>query len=87
MTLLAQVVSLARMEHSVLSAAEANTLILGYFFLLRPGEYLFRSNPLLDDPFRLRDLSMWVGARAIDPLTCPIADLCAATFVTLTFTR
>ena len=30
---------------------------------------------------------MWVGARAIDPLTCPIADLYAATFVTLTFTR
>ena len=50
-TLLAQVVSLARMvEHSVLSAAEANTLILGYFFLLRPGEYLGCPNPLFGRP-------------------------------------
>ena len=87
MTLLAHVVSLARREASMLAAAEMNTLILGYFFLLRPGEYLGRPNPRLDDLFRIRDLSMWVGSRAIDPLSCPLPDLLAATFATLTFTR
>ena len=30
---------------------------------------------------------MWVGARAIDPCTCPLPDLHAATFACLTFTR
>ncbi len=87
MTLLSHVVSLARLENSMISAAEANTLTIGYFFLLRPGEYLGRPNPILDDLFRLRDLAMWVGTRAIAPLTCPLADLQAATFATLTFTR
>jgi hypothetical protein len=87
MTLLSQVVALARLENSVASAAEANTLTIGYFFLLRPGEYLGRPSSTLDDLFRIRDLAMWVGTRSIAPLTCPLADLLAATFVTLTFTR
>ena len=87
--LLAQVVvAFARLENSALAAAEANTLIIGYFYLLRLGEYLGGPDPILDDFFRFRNLAMWVGARAIASLTCPtIADRRAATFATLTFTR
>ena len=88
MSLLAYVVTLAHHENTAASLAAATILILGYFFLLRPGKYLGKPRrELSDDLFRLSDLSMWVGARAIDPRTCPLSDLQAATFATLTFTR
>jgi hypothetical protein len=37
--------------------------------------------------FRLQDVQFWIGSRALDHLTCPEADMHAATFVTLTFTQ
>ena len=88
MSLLTHVVTLARCENTPASLAAASILTMGYFFLLRPGEYLGKPRrELSDDLFRLQDLSMWVGARAINPCTCPLTDLRAATFATLTFTR
>lgn len=36
--------------------------------------------------FRVHDVQLWIGSRALDVLTCPETDLTAATFVTLTFT-
>jgi hypothetical protein len=36
--------------------------------------------------FRVRDVQLWIGSRALDTLQCLEADLRAATFVTLTFT-
>lgn len=83
MSLFARVVHHTAIQEDTPGAlAAANTLILGYFFLLWPGEYLRRPRPGLSD-----DLAMWVGARAINPCTCPLGDLQAATFTTLTFTR
>ena len=85
--LLRQVVSLARQSGCPTARAEVDTLVIGVFFLLRPGEYVGRPNEVTDSFFRLRDLSLWIGARAIDPSTAPIADLRASTFASLTFTR
>ena len=86
-TLLAHVVSLAQHECTPASLAAANVLILGFFFLLRPGEYLGVPNDATDTLFRLKDVAFWVGSRGLQHHVCPVADLQAATFVTLTFTR
>jgi hypothetical protein len=86
-TLMAQTVHLARLEDTPASRASAAVLILGYFFLLRPGEYLGAPDDALDTLFRLRDLTLWVGSRSLDHMNCPIPELQAATFATLTFTR
>ena len=37
--------------------------------------------------FRLRDVGLWICARSLDLETCTDAELLAATFATLTFTR
>ena len=87
LTLLAQTVDLAHHEQSPAARVAAECLILAFHFLLRPGEYLGTPNETIDNLFRLRDLKFWAGARALDHFTCPIADLQAATFATLTFTR
>ena len=86
-TLLRQVHTLARQAGCPHARAEAATLAIGVFFLLRPGEYVGRPNDTTDSLFRFRDLAMWVGSRAIDPMHCPLSELRAATFASLTFTR
>ena len=78
---------LARTENTEASRAAASVLTLGFFFLLRPGEYLGLPNDATDNLFRLRDISFYVGARVLRHYDCPISDLHAAIFVTLTFTR
>jgi hypothetical protein len=55
---------------------------LGFFFLLRPGEYCF-SRPAT--PFRLRDVNLFVGQQRLDLITCPADDLDCATGASLTF--
>ncbi|KAI2512523.1 hypothetical protein MHU86_1976 [Fragilaria crotonensis] len=68
-------------------AAAGDCLLLAYYFLLRPGEeYSGLSRTTADDLFRLQDTGIWIGHRRLDPLTCPVADLLAASFVTITFT-
>ena len=62
-------------------------LLLAYFFLLRPGEYSGVPLTAVDDRFRVQDVGVWIGHRRLDLLSCPAADLLAATFVTLTFTN
>ncbi|KAI2489281.1 hypothetical protein MHU86_25315 [Fragilaria crotonensis] len=66
------------------ATAAAECLVIGFYFLLRPGEYLGRPGAT---QFRLRDVRFWIGNRALDHFTCPPADILAATFATLTFTR
>ena len=41
----------------------------------------------LQTVFRLQDIQMWIGARHLTILTCPIADIKRTTFATLTFTN
>ena len=83
----AQVWNLAQGENTPLATAAASCLIMGFFFLLRPGEYLGSPARPNAHMFRICDLQFWIGSRALDHLTCPEADLRAATFVTLTFTQ
>ena len=86
-TLLRRVVALAHQANCPVARAEATTLTIGVFFLLRPGEYVGYPNNTTDSLIRIRDLTLWVGARALDHWHCPAADLRAATFASLTFTR
>jgi hypothetical protein len=59
-------------------------LCLAFFFLCRPGEY---TAPAADNsPFRLQDVTLYVGTRRVLAATATDADLDRATFVTLTFT-
>ena len=87
LTLLTTVVALATQEDTPSSLAASDCLILGFYFLLCSGEYLGHPNDVIDTLFRLRDVSLWIGARSLDLETCTDADLLAATFATLTFTR
>ncbi len=86
-SLLTQFVTLAHQEGTPLALAASECLILGFYFLLRPGEYLGPPNDVLDPTFRLSNIGLWIGSRALAILTCPLADLQAATFATVTFTR
>ena len=70
-----------------LAQTAADCLVIGFFFLLRPGEYIGTPNNRLDTLFRLRDLQLWIGTRVLDIMNCPLADVRSATFATLTFTR
>ncbi len=88
LAVVAQVRAMALGDASPLSAAAAACLTIGFFLLLRPGEYL--GNPRQDSGgplFRLRDVQLWIGSRSLDLLSCSDADILAATFATLTFTQ
>jgi hypothetical protein len=69
--LLAQVVTLAHTENTAESLAAAQCLILGFYFLLRPGKYLSYPNAATDNMFWLRDLTLWIGSRALNHMVCP----------------
>ena len=77
---------LARLVRTSLADAAADCLVVAFYFLLRPGEYAGAPKTVDDDLFRLKDLGLWIGGRCLDILTCPMDDLLAATFATLTFT-
>lgn len=55
---------------------------IGFFFLLRPGEYC-RTNE--NYPLRVCDVSMSIGLRKLDHLQCPLDELDRATQSSLTF--
>ena len=59
-------------------------IIVAFFFLLQPGEYTGSNND--DTPFRLADVTLTIGGRHLLLNTASIADLNAATGVSLTFT-
>ena len=84
LSLVAQVCRLAALDNTVHAGAASDCLIAAFYFLLRPGEYLGTPRPT---QFRLGDVRFWIGSRALDHFACPIADLLASTFVTLTFNR
>jgi hypothetical protein len=79
-------VRLARAAGTALALSAADCLVMGFYFLLRPGEYTGAPRHQCDDLFRLQDVGLWIGARKLDGLTCPLSDLLSTTFATLTFT-
>jgi hypothetical protein len=59
-------------------------LCIAFFFLCRPGEY---TAPTANNaPFRLQDVTLYVGNRRVLAPTATDNDLARVTFVTLTFT-
>jgi hypothetical protein len=76
----------ARLSSHPASKLIADMITLGFFFLLRPGEYAYTANPE-SAPFRLQDIHLMVNNRRLNHLTCPDAHLDAATFIGLEFTR
>lgn len=87
LSVVARVWAHAQLESCRMAAqAAADCLVLGFYFLLRPGEYLGAPKHPTGGPlFRLRDVQLWIGSRSLDTLTCPLSELLAATFVCLTF--
>ena len=65
------------------SLAVSDLAYMGFFWLLRPGEYCSSTE---SHPFRLCDVQLFIGDRRIDALTCPLAELALVNFATLTFT-
>jgi hypothetical protein len=69
-----------------LALCAADCLVIGFYFLLRPGEYAGNPRHQCDDLFRLQDIGLWIGTRKLDVFVCPLPELSSATFATLTFT-
>jgi len=65
--------------------ALADMLMLGFFFLLQPGEYTHTTNPEAS-PFRLRDTHLLIHNRRIFPYQCTAADLQHMNYIALEFT-
>ncbi len=64
----------------------ADTITLGFFFLLRPGEYAHTANPE-SSLFCLCDLHLMIGNRRLHHITCPNVDLVNVNFIGLEFTN
>lgn len=65
----------------------ADMAILGFFFLLRPGEHTASSQHGDTQPFRLCDVTFRVGAVTTSAATGGLDLIPHATFVTLTFSK
>ena len=59
----------------------ANMLVMGYFFLLRPGEYTYCSQH--NFPFRLQDVTFVTPKGQLNAATAPVTDLRQASRVLL----
>ena len=63
----------------------ADLALLAFFFLLHPGEYCKGGPDNRSAPFRIRDVTFFVGPRRYNAATAPDHILDAADFVSLTF--
>jgi hypothetical protein len=81
--ILHEATKLATADGSETAFAALDMMWLGFFFLLRPGEY---TKPASDShPFRLADVKLWVNNTPLDIFLAPPHTLLASTFVSLTF--
>jgi hypothetical protein len=60
-------------------------LLLGFYFLLRPGEYAYTTNPDAA-PFRLCDVHLLIHNRRLDIHTAQLDELPQVNYVALEFT-
>jgi hypothetical protein len=70
-----------------LDIAVADIAILGFFFLLRPGEHTISSPSSNTQPFTLQDVTLRVGALSMQATTIDLTTATFATFATLCFVR
>ena len=85
-TVLQHTCHLLRLSNHIRNTTLADMLTLGFFFLLRPGEYASSTNPD-STPFRLQDIHLWRHNTKLTHLQCPITDLYSTTFACLEFTN
>jgi hypothetical protein len=83
--LLLQVIQHCHRTTDARQHAISQMIILGFFFLLRPGEYAHTDNADAH-PFRLCDVHILHNNIRIDPMSCPEQHLDNATHVALEFT-
>lgn len=67
-----------------LARAIGNMIIIGFYYLLRPGEYTYSSSN--NHPFRLQDVTFITPRGQYNAATAPIAAIKRATRVLLLFT-
>lgn len=77
---------LCRLANTAQAHTIADMLLLGFYFLLRPGEYAHTDNPD-STPFRLCDVHLLRGPMRLNTYTASEADLRSATHVALEFTH
>lgn len=82
--ILQQAATVARLSTHPLQQAMADMLILGFYFLLRPGEYAATTNPEAS-PFTLKSIKLYIHNRLLHPIHAPLWELEAITFVGLEF--
>ena len=70
-----------------LDKATADLAVVGFFFLLRPGEHTSSAPTSDSHPFRLCDVVFRVGTTSVPAATGDPALIQIATFVALTFTK
>jgi hypothetical protein len=83
--IIAQAMVLCHHANALASNTIANMLLLGFLFLLCPGECAYMSNPDAD-PFRSCDIHLLIHDHCIHPLTATEADLNTINYITLELT-
>jgi hypothetical protein len=84
--IIARTAELCRIANTTQSHAIADMLVLGFFFLLRPGEYACTYNDEAS-PFRYCDVHLMIGNRRLNHFTCHAASFDMVNFVALEFTN
>ena len=84
--IIAHATDLCRTANTPYTNALADMLILGFFFLLRPGEYAATDNPD-STPFRFKDVHLLINARRLNPYTATDGELNQVNFLALEFTN
>jgi hypothetical protein len=82
-SVITQTLALAYATSSPGSHAIGDMTSLGFFFLLRPGEYTI--SPAESTPFRIQDVSLRLAGQRLNLSTAPDTDILNADFVTLEF--
>ena len=66
--------------------AAVDMLIIGFYFLMRPGEHCYTTSADTSHPFLFRDVELYCGNTCLDHASASHYTLQTATFVKLTFT-
>jgi hypothetical protein len=71
-------------HHSDLYLTIADMIVIAFYFLLRPGEYMGTTTD--DTHFRLHDAGLYIGGRNLDTTTVSMAELNSTTSASYKFT-
>jgi hypothetical protein len=84
--IIAHTVDLCRTGNTPASHTITDMLLLGFYFLLRPGEYAFTDNPDAP-PFRYYNVHLLIHTKRLNHYTCPDTELQRITYIALEFTN